>query len=101
MDSGGQLQRGGGFKGSLDEIEIFDRALTRFEIGTLYRAYSDTASTDPCEPLADLEVPTTGTDPAVATFTAVVNDIVDGVTTAECTPASGTTFAFGPTPVVC
>ncbi|MBZ5560684.1 MAG: HYR domain-containing protein, partial [Acidobacteriia bacterium] len=91
----------GTFKGSLDEIEIFDRALTRFEIGTLYRAYSDTASTDPCEPLADLEVPTTGTDPAVATFTAVVNDIVDGVTTAECTPASGTTFAFGPTPVVC
>ncbi|MBZ5560742.1 MAG: HYR domain-containing protein, partial [Acidobacteriia bacterium] len=91
----------GTFKGALDEIEIFDRALTRFEIGTLYRAYSDTGSADPCEPLVDLEVPTTGTDPAVATFKAVVHDIVDGVTTADCTPASGSTFPFGPTSVVC
>ena len=44
-----------------------------------------------------------GTSPAgaVATFTATAFDIVDGPIVPVCTPASGSTFAMGPTVVTC
>src|SRR6185295_15698186 len=38
---------------------------------------------------------------AVHTFTASATDVVDGSVAASCTPASGSTFAFGPTTVSC
>src|SRR6202008_4405660 len=35
------------------------------------------------------------------TFTATATDILDGAIATTCTPASGSTFAFGPTTVTC
>jgi hypothetical protein len=42
-----------------------------------------------------------GPSGAVASFTASANDIVSGVLTPTCVPASGSTFAIGPTTVTC
>ena len=43
----------------------------------------------------------TGPGGAVVTFTATATDTVDGSITPVCTPASGSTFALGPTTVTC
>lgn len=43
----------------------------------------------------------TGPNGAVVTFTASASDNVDGELTPACSPASGSTFALGPTPVTC
>jgi len=43
----------------------------------------------------------TGPNGAVVTYTATATDLVDGTVTVICTPASGSTFALGPTTVTC
>jgi hypothetical protein len=50
---------------------------------------------------ADMTVEATGPTGAAVTFTPTANDIVDGAVTVNCTPASGSTFALGTTPVFC
>ena len=46
-------------------------------------------------------VEATGPSGATVTYSASASDIVDGSVTANCTPASGGTFALGPTTVNC
>jgi hypothetical protein len=43
----------------------------------------------------------TGPNGAAVTYTATATDLVDGSLTPTCTPASGSTFALGPTTVTC
>ena len=49
----------------------------------------------------DMIVEATGPSGATASFAATAYDLVDGSTNVECTPASGSTFALGATPVYC
>jgi hypothetical protein len=50
---------------------------------------------------ADKTVEATGPSGAAVTFSATASDLVDGSTTVDCTPASGSTFALGDTTVDC
>lgn len=50
---------------------------------------------------ADITVNATSAAGATVDFTATATDVEDGALTPLCTPASGTTFAIGPTPVTC
>lgn len=49
----------------------------------------------------DMIVEATGPTGALATFSASASDLVDGSTTVNCTPESGSTFALGETTVNC
>jgi HYR domain len=49
----------------------------------------------------NLSLEATGPDGAVATFVASASDTEDGAPTTSCTPASGSTFPVGTTPVTC
>lgn len=51
-------------------------------------------------PTPDITVSTTSTSTPVD-FTVTATDAVDGTTTVNCVPASGSTFASGTTPVLC
>ncbi len=50
---------------------------------------------------ADLTIDATGPTGAVFTYLVTATDDADGVLAATCAPASGATFAFGPTIVTC
>lgn len=50
---------------------------------------------------ADQTVEATSANGAVATYTASADDLVDSAVTPSCSPASGSTFALGPTTVNC
>ncbi|MGI8999580.1 MAG: HYR domain-containing protein, partial [Candidatus Limnocylindria bacterium] len=61
---------------------------------------SDTAAPAISVP-ADQTIEATGPSGAIATFTASASDLVDGALAVTCSPASGSTFALGPTTVNC
>lgn len=50
---------------------------------------------------ADFAAEATGNSGAVVNFTASAQDIADGAVSVQCNPASGSTFALGPTAVSC
>ena len=50
---------------------------------------------------ANITTEATGASGAVVTFTATATDVVGGAVTAVCTPASGSVFPLGTTPVTC
>jgi hypothetical protein len=50
---------------------------------------------------ANITLPGTGTSGAIVTYSASASDLVDGNLAANCTPASGSTFAYGTTTVNC
>jgi hypothetical protein len=52
-------------------------------------------------PVSDVVVEATGPDGAAVTLSPVATDLVDGVVTPACVPASGSTFAMGATSVSC
>jgi hypothetical protein len=58
-------------------------------------------TTPPVLTLADTTVEATGPDGALVTYSATAKDAVDGAVPVSCTPASGTRFALGTTPVSC
>ncbi|MBM3779083.1 MAG: HYR domain-containing protein [Acidimicrobiia bacterium] len=91
------------FKGLLDELRIYSRALDECEIRELAH--------DPCVP-ADTEPPVislvdlppqeaTSAAGAIVAYGVSAFDEVDGDVTPECAPASGTPFALGATEVIC
>jgi hypothetical protein len=49
----------------------------------------------------DMSIKATGTDGAIATYTATAKDLVDTDPTVTCTPESGSTFPVGTTTVTC
>jgi hypothetical protein len=49
----------------------------------------------------DMSIKATGTDGAIATYTATAKDLVDTDPTVTCTPESGSTFPVGTTTVSC
>ncbi|HEX3582784.1 MAG TPA: HYR domain-containing protein, partial [Thermoanaerobaculia bacterium] len=50
---------------------------------------------------SDITAEATSPAGAAVTFTATATDLVDGTVTVNCSPASGSTFALGTTPVHC
>src|SRR5439155_8889190 len=50
---------------------------------------------------SDVTVEATRAAGATFTYTATASDVVDGTVAVTCTPASGSTFPFGPTRVNC
>src|SRR6185312_1276056 len=50
---------------------------------------------------ANVTVEATGANGAPSTFTVSATDLFDGTVATICTPASGSTFPFGPTTVSC
>jgi len=50
---------------------------------------------------ANMTVQGTGINGAVVTYSATATDVVDGAVTPVCSPASGSTFAYGTTTVTC
>src|SRR6185437_1278294 len=50
---------------------------------------------------ANATIEATSAAGAIYTFAASATDVLDGPIAATCTPASGSTFAFGPTTVTC
>jgi hypothetical protein len=83
------------FNGFIDEVEIFNRALSAAEIQSLYNA----GSFGKCKPT--LAIATTGQCSAVVNYTAP--SFSDNCSTAgiNCSPASGTVFQKGATTINC
>ncbi len=50
---------------------------------------------------ADITTQATSKSGAVVTYSASATDLVDGIVTPACSPASGSTFVIGTTPVTC
>lgn len=50
---------------------------------------------------SDITAEATGPSGAVVNYSASANDLVDGAVAVSCSPASGSTFALGTTPVSC
>lgn len=84
------------FKGNIDEVKIFNRALTANEIMSL----ADTTS--PILNLPD-NIRTEALNPsgAVVEFQVAATDDVDGNVNVQCNPASGSHFSLGTTTVYC
>ena len=84
------------FKGNIDEVKIFDRALTANEIMSL----ADTTS--PILNLPD-NMRTEALNPsgAVVEFQVAATDDMDGNVNVQCNPASGSHFPLGTTTVYC
>ncbi|MEW6127478.1 MAG: HYR domain-containing protein [Acidobacteriota bacterium] len=82
------------FNGLIDEVEVFDRALSAAEIQSIYNA----GSFGKCKPVV---VNATGQCSATVNYTAP--DFADNCAggTVVCVPASGTTFTVGVTTVNC
>ena len=99
------------FRGLIDEVKIFNRALTAAEIAAIYTA----GGADPCGTTPDTTPPViaglptnllleaTGPAGAVATWMApTATDDTDESVPVTCTPASGSAFPLGvTTPVTC
>ena len=91
------------FKGLIDEVELFNRALSECEVRV--NALVACAAADTTDPVvtvpADITVEATSGAGAVVNFNATANDDVDGAITPVCAPPSGSTFPLGYTSVTC
>jgi hypothetical protein len=92
----GGMPTGWCFKGLIDEVRIYNRALDANEIKSL----ADTTPPELSLP-SDKTLEATGSNGAVSNFTATATDDVDGSLDVICYPASGSMFALGETTVVC
>ena len=84
------------FKGNIDEVRIYNRALTTNEIASL----ADTTSPVLDLP-ADLTIEATSPAGATVTYSVTAADAVDGSLPVNCEPASGSVFPVGTTQVNC
>lgn len=84
------------FKGNIDEVRIYNRALDANEIKSL----ADTTLPELSLP-SDMILEATSPSGAVADFTATATDDVDGSIAVICNPASGSMFTLGETTVAC
>jgi hypothetical protein len=94
------------FRGALDEIRVYDRALAECEIRELANNPSPActpADTTPPELTVPASITAEATSPAgaVVTYLASASDDVDGMLAPTCAPLSGSTFALASTQVVC
>lgn len=100
----------GSHKGALDEVVIFDRALSMDEIRMLYlksaagHGYcAEVPPADTAPPIlslpGNLVLEATGPDGAVATYTVTAQDAVDGPVPVALNIGSGSTFSLGTTMV--
>ncbi|MEY2407543.1 MAG: large repetitive protein [Verrucomicrobiota bacterium] len=81
------------FRGRIDEVEVFNRALTPAEVRGIYNA----GTFGKCKPVV------VAASPGQCTGEATFPDFADNCpgATASCSPASGSAFAVGTTPVTC
>ena len=92
------------FPGLIDEVQIFNRALSDCQIAVnalVSCVPADTTAPDVTVP-ADITKEATTAAGAAVSFSASANDDVDGpITPVTCSPASGSTFPLGTTEVTC
>jgi len=93
------------FRGSIDDVGIFDEALPITQIQALHSAGSIGATFDPSGPphlivpanISVLAEPTS----KIVFFNASAWDVLDGPIAASCSPASGSAFPVGTTLITC
>ncbi len=93
---GGMPGSGWNFKGNIDEVRIYNRALAASEIASL----ADTVPPVLTLP-TDMVCEATGPAGATVEFSASATDAVDGTLPVVCVPASGSVFPLGDTTVLC
>jgi large repetitive protein len=94
---GGQSDGQRNYRGTIDDLRLYARALSPVEIQALAGDTTPPVVTVP----ADLAAEATGPEGAIVTFSASALDDVDGPLSPVCLPASGATFGLGETLVTC